>query len=178
MTSEKLKKEMSLIDSVIVHSRTVLALKIALNEQRKTLFLITRLPVHILVAEKIKEVIEELDYKLNELEKGISILLKKALKGQRVIVPEKFYFSGSDLKAGYCCLEQVVLVEGEQTKRVCKYLLLSDVSINNFANYKAGMIIDEKTLDQIANNIPSVLGNMESLYKITMNRKCSIVEPF
>jgi len=177
MTSEKLKKELSLIDSIIVHSRTVLSLKIALSTQRKTLFLITRLPVHISVSEAIKEVIEELNYKLEELEINISRLLKKALKGQRIIVPEKFYFSGSDLKSGYCCVEEVITLPDGRTKRVCKYLLLSDVSLSHQV-FKAGTIVDEKTLDSIVNNIPSVLGNMQDIYKITMNSKCSIVEQF
>ena len=175
MNREKLKKEMSLIDSLIIHSRTVLALKIARKEQRKTLFLISRLPINITASEKIKEIIEELTYSLDQFEIVISRLLKKALKGQRIIVPNKFHFSGSDLKSGYCCLEQIITQNDGKLIKVCKYLLLTDVS-HDIIQYKIGTLLDEKQLIIIESSIPSVLGNMEALYKITMNNKCSIVE--
>ena len=174
MTSEKLKKEISLIESLVIQSKIVLAIKIALKEQRKTLFLITRLPMHILVADKIKDVIEELEYNLIQTEKNISRILSKFISDKNIMIPEKFYLSGSDMKSGYTSLQKVISINPFIKKTV--YLLLSNVT-KDILSYKEGSILSNEELHLIINNISSVLGNMESIYKITLNSKCSIVEP-
>jgi hypothetical protein len=176
MTSEKLKKELSLIDSAIVHSKTIINLKIALKEQRKVLFLCARSNIHLHIADQIKSIIGELEYNIHQLEENVSKILRKALKGKRIIIPEKFYFSGSDLKAGYVYVDELVTLTDNKTVRVSKYLLLSDCS-KDILEFKSGDLLTEKQIDLLVDFIPSKLGNLEDIYKITLKSKCSIVEP-
>lgn len=101
----KLKIQTEIIRLCIARSKYIITALAAKQSLRSAIFFIARLPRCVPSANKIKDITDELDNKIYEYKRMISLSIKQIVGNRHDIFIEDFYwFSINDLKSGYILL--------------------------------------------------------------------------
>lgn len=101
---EKKKIQIDLISKCIEQSRQIIIANAAKQSLRNAEFFINRFRAVLPSERFIKELNQELEYRIFELKRNISISLNHLITDKEILIEDLFWFSPSDLKYGYVLL--------------------------------------------------------------------------
>lgn len=168
----KEKKELTVIESLIVHSKLVIALKWALNQARTADFILNLLPV-VIVSDR-QSLMEEIRSKIKEEQKSMKFLLRNILDEKDFELQDGIYASFTNLESGFIFLNKTIeRDENEKPVKTSPFILF----LQDYKEIKEGDILPYHACKDIIGHLPSLdidkVGIKLSLYKNILRYKCS-----
>lgn len=101
---ERRKIQIDIIRNCIAKSKYIIIGNAAKNSLRNAKFFISRFPFLLPSENNIKDITEEINNRIYELKRSISISIKTLIGKRPIVIEDFFWFSVSDLKSGYVIL--------------------------------------------------------------------------
>jgi hypothetical protein len=168
------KKQLTVIESLIVHSKVIIALRLSLHQLKKSQYIISLLPVYI---PGIDEIMNDIRSKIKEREMAISRFIKPLFNGIDFDLDTGFYASYSNLEKSFIFLNKTLERDkrGVVTKTTPYILFLQD-----FKEIKAGDVKPHHECKDILKDLPKLeMNNLPinlDLLKSILNYHCSTLE--
>lgn len=158
----KIQLQIELIRRCIAHSKTIILAQAFKQSLRNAKFYASRLPFLLPSESKTDELVKEVDIKLYDLKRYISLRIKALVGVRDVFIEDLFWFSVKDLKSGY-----VLLYPNYNTKHP-NYVLFLVETRDVFDNtlYLPGTI---KEFRQVNHTLTSMKGLSEKELGVAFN---------
>lgn len=118
----KIKIQIDIIRSCIQMSKQIIIGNALKHSLRNATFFVARFPFVLPSSDKIRELNQEIDVRMYDLKRSISISLRNLIRDNNIFIEDLFWFSTHDLKSGY-----VLLYPHNHTKFADHVLFLVEV---------------------------------------------------
>jgi len=135
ITLARTKIQIEIIRNCITKSKSIIVGNAFKNSLRNSSFFLARFPFILPSAGYLKELNQEIDIRIYDLKRIISISIKNLIADRNIYINDLFWFSTHDLKLGY-----ILLYPNEYTERADWVLFLVDVKDADGTLYLPGDI--------------------------------------
>ena len=156
------KKELTVIESIIKHSRNILILRVIKRRLVNMRYILSLSPVNIDNSDLITAVSNNIKTKITEREICIKNHLLNLFAGEEYEYTNQFSIDGTALKQGHLFLSKIIKdAQGTPTGTKPYILVLSDLKTEN-KEFKAGQILPYHECVDSLKKFPSQLGNYQT----------------
>lgn len=167
------KPNATVIGRIVYYSILLKNIKITLLQLRRAMLMLRGLSITIPNYKDLKEVETQLMYRANEIQFACMILLKPIFKGIDFghNTLNHWAISMSDIKRGYCQLEEILQYDGDKPKRFGRkfIVLLEDFNDGTLGKWYAGELIEWEKAQHFIDLIPEKVTTLKGLYEAVIN---------
>lgn len=98
----KIKRELTLIESVVEHSKEIILIKDTIRAYKEALYRSSRTRFRPIDLASIRGIIKEYELKLDEARVHCANLMKAAYSKRYIVIGNRWHLSSTDMAAGFC----------------------------------------------------------------------------